>query len=64
MNAKLDYYEFVNAQTENVIEHFSLPAEITEENKNDALEKKRTEVAIKNRLYVGLIYWKKCSLSK
>lgn len=62
MNTALDYYEFVNSQTENVIEHFSLPSDTREERRSEALEKKRVEVAIKNRLYVGLVYWKKCVL--
>lgn len=57
MEQELKHYEFINLQTGNVISYISLPASITGPKLEQELERKKTELAISNRLYLELIYW-------
>lgn len=58
MNDDLIHYEFVNAQTDNVIAYLSLPATMSEEERRKQLEKKRSELAMTNGLFFEDIYWR------
>lgn len=51
------HYEFINSQTGNVIAYFSLPANITNDERQTRLERKRDELAVANALYKELIFW-------
>jgi hypothetical protein len=57
MEQQLDHYEFINSQTGNVICYLTVPTNISERELNTQLEKKRAELAVRNSLFVGLIYW-------
>ena len=59
MGQKFIDYEFINGETGNVIGYLSLPADIYEDERLAELEKKRTELALTNGLYVEAIYWQK-----
>lgn len=59
MEQSLVHYEFINAQTGNVIGYLSLPATMNENMQTEVLKKKQAEVAISNKLYIGLVYLKK-----
>ncbi|WCT11862.1 hypothetical protein [Mucilaginibacter jinjuensis] len=57
MEKQLDHYEFINSQTGNVICYLTVPTDTSERELATKLQKKRAELAIKNNLYVELIYW-------
>jgi hypothetical protein len=57
MEKQLDHYEFINSQTGNVICYLTVPTDISERELTTKLQKKCAELAVKNNLYVGLIYW-------
>jgi hypothetical protein len=57
MKEDLIHYEFVNAETNNVIAYVSLSASMPEEERLEELEKKRSELAMTNGLFVEAIYW-------
>lgn len=58
MEQPLIHYEFINSQTGNVIGYLSLPTDMNKKDQIEKLKKKQTEVAISNKLYIALIYWK------
>lgn len=58
MQNEMLHYECVNSETGNVIAYFSLPVTMTEKERNQELEKKKIEVAVENKIYVALIYWR------
>ena len=57
MKDDLIHYEFVNAETDNVIAYLSLSAHMTEEERRKELEKKRSDLAMTNGLFFEAIYW-------
>jgi len=57
MKQKVVNYEFVNSRTGNVIAYLSLPANMDENERLVALEKKQAELAVANNIFVELIYW-------
>jgi hypothetical protein len=58
MKDELIHYEFVNAETDNVIAYVSLPANMTEADRLKELERKRSELAMTNGLFFEAIYWR------
>ena len=58
MKDDLIHYEFVNAETDNVIAYLSLPATMTEEDRVKELDRKRSELAMTNGLFFEVIYWR------
>jgi hypothetical protein len=57
MEQQLDHYEFINSQTGNVICYLTVPTNVSEQELSNQLHKKRAELAVKNKLFVELIYW-------
>lgn len=57
MEQELNHYEFINSQTGNVISYISLPAGIDRGELTATLEKKKSELAVANSIYIELIYW-------
>ena len=57
MEQQLDHYEFINSQTGNVICYLTVPNDVSESELAEKLQKRRAELAVKNNLYVELIYW-------
>ena len=57
MDPEVNHYEFINSQTGNVIAYISFPANMDEREITRLLERKKTELAIINMLYIDLIYW-------
>ena len=51
------HYEFINSRTGYNIGYLSLRADMDEKERREQLEKKRTELAVFNRIYIELIYW-------
>ena len=57
MEQILSHYEFINAQTGNVIAYLSITADMDNLARNKNLEKKKAELAIDNKLDMLLLYW-------
>lgn len=57
MNAADKHYKFINSRTGNVIFYYSLSADLKHEQVKAELEKVRVEVAVKNNLFLGTVYW-------
>lgn len=57
MEADNKHYKFVNSQTGNAIYYHSCNAKLSEKEKKAELDKVKAQVAIKNALYMDIIYW-------
>ncbi len=57
MEQQSDHYEFINSLTGNVICYLTVSGDTSERERSTKLEQKRAELAVKNNLYVDLIYW-------
>jgi len=50
-------YKFINSETGYVIYYHTLNSDCTTEKLKDELEKVRAQVAIKNNIFIGTVYW-------
>jgi hypothetical protein len=57
MNTADKHYKFINSKTDYVIFYCSLSADLTPNELKAELEKIKVQVAIKNGLYQGTVYW-------
>jgi hypothetical protein len=57
MKDALIHYEFINSGTGYIIGYLSFAAGMDEKERAEQLERKRTELAIFNKIYIELIYW-------
>ena len=57
MNAADKHYKFINSKTGYVIFYYSLSAGLNPEKVKAELEKVKVEVAVKNNLFLGTVYW-------
>ncbi len=57
MKADSKHYKFINSQTGNTIHYHSLSNEMGESEIKAELEKIRAQVAVKNGLFLDIIYW-------
>ena len=57
MNAGDKHYKFINSRTGYVIFYYSLSADLSPEKAKAELEKVKTEVAVKNNVFLGTVYW-------
>lgn len=59
MEATDQHYKFINSKTGNVIYHYTVKGEHSEDAVKTELEKIKAEVAIKNKMFFDTIYWEK-----
>jgi hypothetical protein len=57
MNTADKHYKFINSKTGYVIFYSSLSTGLSPEQEKAELEKIKTQVAVKNGIYQGTIYW-------
>jgi hypothetical protein len=57
MEDALIHYEFINSRTGHIIGYLSFAAGMDKKKRAEQLEKRRTELAIFNKIYIELIYW-------
>ena len=51
------HYKFINSETGYVIYYYTLKPDIPDENIKKELENVRAQVAIKNNIFVGTVFW-------
>jgi len=51
------HYKFINSETGYVIYYYTLKPEIPAEHIKKELENVRAQVAIKNKIFVGTVFW-------
>ncbi|MEO6850241.1 MAG: hypothetical protein ABI203_10685 [Mucilaginibacter sp.] len=57
MKKAAKHYKFINSATGYVIFYHSVKDDLEAEKLKEELEKVKTQVAIKNGIYLGTIYW-------
>jgi len=50
-------YKFINSETGNVIYYHTCTGEFAEDKLKEELEKVKAQVAIKNGIFVGTVFW-------
>lgn len=58
MEKPLIQYEFINSQTGNVVGYLSIEVNIDQHERDERLKQKQTEIAIANKIYIALVYWR------
>jgi len=51
------HYKFINSETGYVIYYCSLSKDLCEKDAKAELEKTKAQVAVKNRIFIGTVYW-------
>ena len=51
------HYKFINSKTGYVIYHYTIKDGLNEADTKAELEKVRTDVAVKNNIFLSTIYW-------
>jgi hypothetical protein len=57
MNTAAKHYKFINSRTGYVIFYHSVSADLTADEIKAELEQIKAQVAIKNDIYHGTVYW-------
>jgi hypothetical protein len=57
MQADTKHYQFINSQTGNTIYYHAISAKLTPPELKKELEKVKAQVAVKNALFLDVIYW-------
>ena len=57
MKAAEKRYKFINSETGYVIHYYTLNCEQPEEKLKEELDNVKAQVAIKNNIFVGTVYW-------
>ncbi|MDB4926863.1 hypothetical protein [Mucilaginibacter sp.] len=51
------HYKFINSKTGNVIYHYTIKGDHSEDDVKTELEKVKAEVATENKMFLDTIYW-------
>lgn len=51
------HYKFVNSETGYVIYYYTIKPETTDEDTKKELENVKAQVAVKNNIFVGTVFW-------
>ena len=57
MEADNRHFKFINSQTGNTIYYHSCGTRLTEEERKAELDKIKAQVAVKNGLFLDIVYW-------
>ena len=58
------HYKFINSQTGNAIYYHAINPKLTEADVKKELDKVRAQVAVKNALFLEVIYWEEVKEGK
>ena len=64
MSTAVKHYKFINSKTGYVIFYSSLSANLSPDEEETELDKIKTQVAVKNNIYQGTVYWEEIKDSK